>query len=200
MAGDELHLPTATRPPVFARTKFLAPPPRDTVVSRPALVRRLTAAEHLPLTLVVGSPGSGKSSVLSEWFRATDDGTNAWLAADRGDGDVTRFWQGFIRAVQQVDPTFGVEAADLITLDGEVSSDALEALLADDAAYDDRIHLVIDDFHLVALEAAEQLFHLLERGLAHVRLLIGSRSESPNPFARSRRAPPDCSPPGQRSV
>ena len=177
MAGDELHLPTATRPPVFARTKFLVPPQRDTVVARSALRSRLVAAEPLPLTLVVGSPGSGKTSLLSEWFRATDDGTNAWLAADRGDGDPTRFWQGLIRAVQQVDPTFGVEAADLITLDGEVSSDALEALLTDDAGRDERIRLVIDDFHLVSLDAAEQLFHLLERGLAHVRLLLGSRSD-----------------------
>jgi LuxR family maltose regulon positive regulatory protein len=177
VAADDVQLPRGVRPPVFSRTKFLAPPPRPNAVERHALRDRLVAAAPLPLTLVVGSPGSGKSSLLADWFRATDDGSNAWLAADRGDDDPTRFWQGFIRAIQQVDPTFGVEAADIITLDGVVGSDVLESLLADDAACGERINVVIDDFHLVSLQAADQLFHLLDRGLSNVRLLIGSRSD-----------------------
>jgi len=177
VAGDDVRLPTGIRPPVFARTKFLAPPPCDNTIERAELRERLVAAAALPLTLVVGSPGSGKSTLLAEWYRATDDGSNAWLAADRGDDDPTRFWQGFIRALQQVDPTFGVEATDIITLDGAVTIDVLESLLAEDAAYHDRINVVIDDFHLVSLEAADQLFHLVDRGLSHIRLLIGSRSD-----------------------
>ena len=170
-------LPVAARPPVFARTKFAAPPPLSTLVPRTALVERLKAADVLPLTIVVGAPGSGKSSLLAEWYHDCDDGTVAWLHADRGDDDPARFWRAFIRAVQQVEPSFGVEAADLITLDGGVSDDALESLLGDDASMDDRMRLVIDDFHVVGLAAAQQLQHLLTRGLHHVRLLLGSRSD-----------------------
>jgi LuxR family maltose regulon positive regulatory protein len=162
---------------VFARTKFVAPQPLRTLVARPALVQRLIAADHLPLAIVVGAPGSGKSSLLAEWYHECDDGTVAWLHADRADDDPARFWRAFIRAVQQVAPSFGVEAADLITLDGGVSEDALESMLTDDASLDDRVRLVIDDFHVVGLDAAQQLQHLLTRGLHHVRLLLGSRSD-----------------------
>jgi LuxR family maltose regulon positive regulatory protein len=162
---------------VFARTKFVAPQPRPTLVARPVLVDRVKAADHLPLTIVVGAPGSGKSSLLAEWYHECDDGTVAWLHADRGDDDPARFWRAFIRAVQQVEPSFGVEAADIITLDGGVSDDALESMLTDDASMDERVRVVIDDFHLIGLAAAQQLQHLLTRGLHHLRLLVGSRSD-----------------------
>jgi LuxR family maltose regulon positive regulatory protein len=147
------------------------------LVPRTQLVERLIAADGLPLTIVVGSPGSGKSSLLAEWYRECDDGTVAWLHADRGDDDPARFWRGFIRAVQQVEPSFGVEAADIITLDASVTDDVLESLLGDDAALNERVRLVIDDFHVVGLVAAQQLQHVLSRGLQHVRLLLGSRSD-----------------------
>jgi LuxR family transcriptional regulator, maltose regulon positive regulatory protein len=179
VSGSAVHqpLPVAARPPVFARTKFVAPQPPATLVPRHALVQGLIAADHLPLTIVVGAPGSGKSSLLAEWFHSCDDGSVAWLHADRGDDDPARFWRAFIGAIQQVEPSFGVEAADLITLDGGVSDDALESMLADDAAMDERVRLVIDDFHVVGAVAAQQLQHLLIRGLGQLRLLIGSRSD-----------------------
>ncbi len=176
-AEEHQQLPVASRPPVFARTKFLAPQPRTTLVPRDQLVRRLHEADSLPLTIVVGPPGCGKTSLLADWFRHDDDGSIAWLAADRGDEDPERFWHAFIRAVQQVTPSFGVEAADLITLDGHVNSDVLESMLDDDARLDERVRIVLDDFHLVSLAAAQQLQQLLERGLQHLRLIIGSRSD-----------------------
>ena len=175
-ANGPRPLPAPARPPVFARSKFLAPQ-RAPLVDRTALVRRLHDADALPLSIVVGSPGSGKTSVLAEWYRYVDDGSVAWLAADRADEDPTRFWRGFITAVQQVEPSFGVEAADLITLDGHVGPDVLESLLDDDGRIADRVRLVIDDFHHVSLLAAQQLQHVLERGLHQVRVLIGSRTD-----------------------
>lgn len=170
-------LPRAVRPPVFAKAKFLAPQPRSTQVSRPALVEYLQRTDDVPLTIVVGSPGSGKTSLLADWYRHVDDGSVAWLSADRSDQEPMRFWRAFIVAVQQVEPSFGVEAADLMTLDGHVSADVLESVSNDDAELTDRVRLVIDDFHLVSLAAAQQLQHLLERGLQHLRIVIGSRSD-----------------------
>jgi LuxR family maltose regulon positive regulatory protein len=161
---------------VFARSKFLAPQ-RGTFVVRSELVERLQRADSLPLSIVVGSPGSGKTSVLAEWYRHVDDGSVTWLRADWSDEDPTRFWRGFIVAVQQVDAAFGIEAADLITLDGRVSPDVLESLLEDDRRLGERVRLVIDDFHLVSLAAAQQLQHVIERGLRHIRVLIGSRTD-----------------------
>ncbi len=172
------RLPATSRPAVFAPTKFLPARPQATLVERRALVERIAAADDLPLTVVSGSPGSGKSWLLGTWFESVGvDGDAAWLSADRGDVDPIRFWRGVIAAVQRVEPDFGVVAADAMTLDRAVSADALESLLVDDIALGRRVRLVIDDFHLVAADAVEQLRHLLERGLRNVRLLIGSRTE-----------------------
>ena len=162
---------------MFAPSKFHAPRVPDTLVSRPRLVATIDDADLLPLTLVVGAPGSGKTSLLAEWYLSADDGSVAWMSADSGDTDPTRFWRGCIRALQQVETGFGTEADDLISLDGGVTADTLESLLDDDHRLRGRIRLVIDDFHLVSIDAAQQLQHLLQRGLQGVRLILGSRTD-----------------------
>ena len=163
---------------MFSDTKFLAPRVRSTLVPRTALVQRLVCTDARPLTIVVGPAGTGKSSILAEWYRYADDGSVAWLSADRNDTDPTRFWRAFIAAVQTIEPTFGIDAADAMTLDGVITPDALESLLVDDQMeLTRRIRLVIDDFQFVSADAVLQLRQLLERGLTQVRLLIGSRSE-----------------------
>ena len=105
---------------------------RPTIVPRTRLVERLIAADPQSVTTIVGSPGMGKSSVLAEWFQQTNDGSIAWLSADRNDADPVRFWRALINSIQLVEPTFGVDAADVITLDGAVTPDVLESVLADD--------------------------------------------------------------------
>ena len=83
---------SAPRRPVFAASKFHAPGLLSTLVARPALLKQLDAADALPLAIVVGAPGSGKTSLLAEWYHAFDDGSIAWMSADAGDADPTRFW------------------------------------------------------------------------------------------------------------
>ena len=156
----------------------MAPRIRSTLVPRTTLVDRLVRNDAQTLTMVVGPAGAGKSSVLAEWSRRSDDGSVAWLSADRNDADPTRFWRAFIAAVQTVEPTFGVDAADAMTLDGAITPDALESLLVDDQIeLSRRTRLVIDDFQFVSLDAVLQLRQLLERGLSNLRLLVGSRGE-----------------------
>jgi ATP/maltotriose-dependent transcriptional regulator MalT len=136
------------------------------MVPRTELVERLVSADPQSVTTIVGAAGMGKSSVLAQWYEHSNDGSTAWLSADRGDADPIRFWRGFIAAIQTVEPQFGIEAADVITLDGAVTPDVLESLLADDhTELPRRVRLVIDDFHLVSAEAAQHLQHVLERGL-----------------------------------
>lgn len=171
------ELPVRERPPVFASTKFVAPPPPIAHVQRHDLLERIDNAGHIPLTLVIGSPGSGKSSLLSAWFHTGDPVSLSWLSTDRGDHDPVRFWRAFIAALQRIAPGFGADAADLITLDRTVSTDVLESLLADDTELDRRVTLVIDDVHLVSPETARHLHHLVERGLRNLRLVIGSRHD-----------------------
>ena len=172
------RLPAVPRPAVFADTKFVPARPPVWSVDRRELVQRLVEADGLPLTVVVGSAGSGKSWLIGEWFRAAGvDGSATWLSADRGDADPVRFWRAFVTAVQRIEPGFGVATVDAMTLDGAVSADALEDLLVDDARLGRRLRIVIDDVHLVSPDALAQLRHLLDRGLRNLRLILIGRSE-----------------------
>jgi LuxR family maltose regulon positive regulatory protein len=170
-------LPPALRPAVFSSTKFLAPQPPTAMLRRPDLLERLTSADGVSLTIVVGAPGSGKSSLLSMWFHSIPDQTVTGLSADRGDTDPVRFMRGFVAALQRIEPDFGAEAADLITLDREVTADALESILVDDSTLGRRLTVVIDDFQFVSPAAADLLQQLLVRRLQNIRLVIGSRSD-----------------------
>ena len=109
------------RPARFGATKFAPPAATAAQVPRPMLLLRLDEAGPDSLRLVVGSPGSGKSSLLAEWVGALPAGSVAWLNADAADRDPVRFWQGLITALQRCAPGFGVEAFDLLTLDAYAS-------------------------------------------------------------------------------
>jgi LuxR family transcriptional regulator, maltose regulon positive regulatory protein len=179
-------LPRRQRPPRFADTKFLVPPPVAGVGRRPALHDRLSGSDSFPITVVVGAAGSGKTALLAEWFREQPDGSAVWLSADRGDADPVRFWRSFIAAVQRHDPTFGVEAGDILTLDGEVSADVLESLLVDESVLERRLTIVIDDGHLVSTDALGQLGRFVDRRPVNLRVVLGSRTDPSIGLARLR--------------
>lgn len=172
--GDAL--PRRSRPPTFADTKFRAPSAPVGVVRRQTLHDRLSHAESLPVTVVVGSGGSGKTTLLADWIQSREAHT-VWLSADRGDADPVRFWRALVTALQRLDPTFGVDASDLITLDGDVTADAFESLLVDESLLGRRLTVVIDDAHLVSGVALEQLGHLVLRRPTNLRFVFGSRSD-----------------------
>ncbi|MEZ5183116.1 MAG: hypothetical protein R2702_14790 [Acidimicrobiales bacterium] len=134
---------------------------------------------------MVASPGSGKSTLLVEWAQRVATPV-AWLGLDRADADPVRFWQAAIAAVAGVAPGFGEEAFDLLTLDGRVEQDALESLLIEADALEAPVVLVVDDFHHAGRAVADQLAHLLERGLRRIEVALGSRSDPGGALGRLR--------------
>ena len=171
-----MELMTVSRPPNFAHSKFLAPAPSPTWVLRPELCERLDDDHRGRLGLVVGSPGSGKTSLLAQWFHA-QGAAAAWLSADQADLDPVRFWYGFLTAVRLSRPGFAEDCLDLLALDEHVDQDVLECLLDATERFDSPLTLIIDDFHLVGRPVHDHLRFLVSRGLGRLRLIIGSRSE-----------------------
>jgi LuxR family maltose regulon positive regulatory protein len=171
------------RPARFAPSKFAIPDGGRALVERSALLRRLDDADPAALRLVVGSPGSGKTSLLAQWARTMPAAEVAWVSADGADRDPVRFWQAVVTALRGVHPELGEEAFDLLTLDGRVEQDALEALLIDAAVVAQPLTLVIDDLHLAAPAVVDHLATLVARGWA-VRVAIGSRSDVAARFGR----------------
>jgi LuxR family transcriptional regulator, maltose regulon positive regulatory protein len=160
----------------FSTTKFTPPavPARD--VERPRLLRQLDAVRDVPVAVVVGIAGSGKSSLLAQWAAGQPTGTVCWINADTADADPARFLRALIESVRTVRPDFGQDCLDLLTLDDAVDADTIETLLTETDRLDPPVTVVVDDLHLVGSTTQERLAFAIERGTGSLHLLLASRT------------------------
>jgi len=164
----------------FALTKFRPPPLPDTLITRSGLHERLAAGSGQRLTVVVGSAGAGKSVLLADWAAARPPGTTSWLSCDRADADPVRFWAGFIEAPRAIEPWFGADAADLLTMDGKMSADVAASVANDAAQLPSGSAVVVDDFHFAATAVAADMADLVERWPSEtVQLVLAGRFDPP---------------------
>jgi LuxR family maltose regulon positive regulatory protein len=181
------------RAPQFPLTKFRPPTLPDTLVPRPGLHDRLTTGAGRKLTVVVGSAGSGKTVLLADWAASRQEGPTYWLSCDGADGDLVRFGAGFIEAPRAIQPGFGADAFDLLTMDGRMSADVAASIANDAAKLPDGSALVVDDFHLAGPAAARGLADVVERWPAkNVQLVLASRVDPPLRLHRMRLAGELC--------
>jgi LuxR family transcriptional regulator, maltose regulon positive regulatory protein len=170
-----------------ARTKLRIPELPRAHVPRPRLVHRLDdTVSGFSVTLVAGFAGAGKTVALAEWARSRPSGTVAWLSCDVADADRLQFWTALVGALRNLDAAIGVEALDLVHADGQLGHDAIASLVNDLCDLDDDRVLVIDDLHLVARSALEQLGELLERLPSPIRVVLSGRSDPRLPLHRWR--------------
>lgn len=165
-----------------ASARFLVPELPQTFVSRPELVDRLES-NGAPLTLVVGSPGSGKTVVLASWV-AQRSAPTVWLTCDPTDADPVRFWAALVSAVRRLLPEAGADALARLNDGGYESVDAA-ASLASECTGSPGLVLVIDDFHLAAV--APSVMTAAIRSLPpETRLVLASRRDPSFPVGRLR--------------
>jgi len=152
----------------------------STLVRRSVLHGRLAAGAGQRLTVVVGSAGAGKSVLLADWAAARPPGSTFWLACDRADADPVRFWAGFIEAPRAAHPGFGVDAGELLAMDGVMSADVTASIANDVAALPAGSVFVVDDFHFAAASAGRHMIDLIENWPAGtVQLVLSSRFDPP---------------------
>ena len=173
----------------FALTKFQPPALPATLITRSVLHDRLTAGAAQRLTVVVGSAGAGKSVLLADWAAVRPPGMTSWLSCDRADAYPARFWAGFIEAPRAIDPGFGADAADLLTMDGRMSADVTASLANDAAKLPPGSVIIVDDFHFAAAATAPDMTDLVERWPAEtVQLVLAGRFDPPLRQHRLRMA------------
>ena len=167
------------RNPRFPSSKFCVPNAPSRLVRRSRLLDALDRGQQARLTLVVGSPGAGKTALLADWLAARPERRGAWLSCDPADADRVRFVAAVIEALRRAFPRaqLGEDALALLALDGEVSADVIAALADDLEARHGPQVLVIDDFHLTGLAGAETLSLLLEYRPALLQLVLASRAD-----------------------
>lgn len=100
MADRTGNVAVAPRGPRFPSSKFAVPKAGSHLVHRSRLFEELDRGEKARLTLVVGSPGAGKTALLADWVASAPQRPFAWLSCDVADADPVRFFAAIIEALR----------------------------------------------------------------------------------------------------
>jgi LuxR family transcriptional regulator, maltose regulon positive regulatory protein len=165
------------RSPRFPSSKFCPSTVSSNLIRRSRLLDELERKPLARLTLVVGSPGAGKSALLVDWRAAHPERPWAWLNCDPADTDSVRFAAAIVEAIRRSGDRseLGEDALQLLSVDGEVSADVIAALANDLEELGGADVLVIDDLHLAGTTGVETLDLLLQYKPRAFRLVVASR-------------------------
>jgi ATP/maltotriose-dependent transcriptional regulator MalT len=169
------------------KTKLHIPPSRQNLVARPRLIDRLNDGLTRPLTLLSAPPGFGKTTLIAAWLEHQSLPV-AWLSLDDGDNDLARFMMYLVAALETVQADVGRHALNRLHARRTPSLESVMTLLINDiAALPQGFVLVLDDYHLIELQAIHQaMAFLLDRFPPPMHLVIATRADPPLPLARLR--------------
>jgi LuxR family transcriptional regulator, maltose regulon positive regulatory protein len=165
-----------------AAARFRVPELPPAVVERQRLIEPFRSGAE-PVAVVVGSPGAGKTAVLTGWV-GQHAGPTAWLSCDPTDADPVRFWSALAMAIDRCVDGAGEEIIKRLDEEGSESVD-LAARLAEACSFAPDLAVVLDDFHHAgpAPQALSAFVGALPVG---VRLVVGSRRDPSIPIGRLR--------------
>ena len=173
-------------------SKFAPSSPALGITERPRLLEVVSSASEKRLTIVDAPAGYGKTTVLADWYRDQDGATDeivAWLSLERAENDPALFWRYVVGALRWRGFAGGANAEAILRVPGADVGAAVRSLLNDLATADQRIVLILDDYHVVREPTCHELVaDLLEHLPAGVRLIIATRSDPPLPLASLRVA------------
>ncbi len=169
-------------------TKLHIPKPRAHLVSRSHLVKRLQRGMECPLILLSAPAGFGKTTLLSEWF-AQSGTTGAWLSLESEDNEPVRFFSYVLAALQRLHPTLGSGVRALLDAPQRLPLEQILTLLVNElqALKTADFALVLDDYHVIELEAIHQgMAFLLDHLPPQMHLILATRADPPLPLSRLR--------------
>ncbi len=188
MAEKKGRQTLASRGPRFPSSKFIVPKMASHLVHRTRLMDELDRGEQARLTLVVGSPGAGKTVLLADWLSTHPTRTSAWLTCDAADDDPVRFAAGLVEAARRGagQPDLGEDAREWLSVDRQVSADVVAALADDLERFGSPQVLIVDDFHLTGAAGADVLRLLLDYQPPGLQVVVATRLEPPLRLHRIR--------------
>lgn len=163
----------------LAATKLRPPMPPRQLVRRSRLDDILDVAidSRVRLILVSAPAGTGKSTLLTSWLAGGTEAV-AWLQAEEGDSDPTRFWSYLVEAIGHAHP---IDVPDLKPLVIGSRGDDLvvvSALINALAAVAGPLVMVIDDYHFIESDSVhrgmERLIDLCPQQVTIVTCPLGS--------------------------
>ncbi|HEU4511656.1 MAG TPA: LuxR C-terminal-related transcriptional regulator [Nocardioidaceae bacterium] len=173
---------TLTAGEMLAEVRFGIPATSRSQVSRRRLLDTLSATDEVPLVLVSGPAGSGKTTLVSEWVRRSPDTNTGWVTFEDGE---TAFWAHVLESLRRlglgVPLVRGGESDDLLA--GRKNVLATAAVLVESNV---RWTLVLDGYELTSLPLAREIDLLLRHTAGHLRLVLVGRVDPVLPLYRYR--------------
>jgi LuxR family maltose regulon positive regulatory protein len=168
--------------------KWGAPRARPETISRRRVRERLEQLAHAHVVLVCAPAGSGKTTALAEWHE-TLSSPAVWLTLRAEDNDPRRLFARLIAALDQL-WTGALWPAQRAASGGSDLATTVVPLIAeavDREIADERLVIVLDDYHRVEASASARLLATLLNALPDsVQLVLGSRSRPRGGLARDR--------------
>lgn len=179
-------------------TKLLIPPTRPEIVLRLRLINQLDQGFYKPLTLVSAPAGFGKTTLVAEWVKHLQNKGSiknkpktAWLSLDDADNDYNRFLAYFIESFLRLnvfEPTHEEEIVRM--LQGPTLPPInmiLAPLIIALSSLEDKIVLVLEDYHVIEQLAIHQALHFwFEHSPPNVHTVVITREDPPFPLAKLR--------------
>lgn len=164
-------------------TKVLVPEPAASIIARPRLEAMAQRLLEVPVAIVAGGGGFGKSTVLAAWARALADRARvAWLSLEPEDGSATAMAEALEMSLRRAVPQIGRARAALREELGADSARTIATLCNELYAHTEDasevVLLFIDDVHVLASEAGalEVLSELLRAAPPRVHIVLASRT------------------------
>ena len=149
-----VHRDTGGTPtPPTPSTKYRPPVPARSLVTRSRLTDVLRAGGRRRLILIHAPSGFGKSTLAAQWREelSSEGVAVAWLTIDDDDNNEVWFLAHLLEAVRRVRPALAESLGQVLEDHGDDASRyVLTSLIDEIHEKDDRIALVIDDWHRVS--------------------------------------------------
>jgi ATP/maltotriose-dependent transcriptional regulator MalT len=181
---------TLTPTPPTPATKYRPPVAARALLTRDRLTEVLRAGGRRRLVLIHAPSGFGKSTLAAQWRQElVHDGVAVgWLTIDDDDNNVVWFLVHLLESIRRVRPELAASLCEVLEEHGdEAERYVLTSLIDEIHEKDDRIALVIDDWHRVSdAGTTAALGFLLEHGCHHLQIIVTSWSRAGLPVSKLR--------------
>jgi serine/threonine-protein kinase PknK len=182
--------PESTTTPPTPATKYRPPVPTRSLVARSRVIELLRAGGRRRLIFIHAPSGFGKSTLAAQWREelSRDGVTVAWLTIDDDDNNEVWFLAHLLESIRRVRPALAESLEQVLDQHGgDASRYVLTSLIDEIHEKDDRIAVVIDDWHRVADPGAVAVLgFLLDNGCHHLQIIVTSWSRAGLPLSRLR--------------
>lgn len=183
------RFPTSTElNALSASAKFAPPRIGSRYIQRTDLLKKLWRDRHAKLTLVTGSPGFGKTSLMAQWRQELMKSGDrvCWLSLSADEDSLAGFAAHCLAALEQLGVSLDEELL-LVSEGAGLVDRAVVAIVNALAARDDELHLLIDDFHCVRDPRAHLFLQkLIDHNPGNLHVTLASRATPPLSLAKLR--------------